>query len=763
MRKLFFHIIIEFCFFCAIAQLESTEFFTRIDSSFGILNSKINEVYIDSDDNVWFSDVNGVTRFCSKNILVKDQHLKSAILQFSMQNGLPENKIVSICEDDDGKIWMASQNKGIAVWDRNSGGFEYITMSNGLANHYIYDIEKDHQNHIWVATKNGVSRINAKTKNVKNYFLLADEHYPEVTQICTDRDENIWFCIKGGKLTRWINGKFQSFGIEEGIKHSIITSGVSDNNKNTWFISYTAGLLKFDGYIFKQYRYADKGLLENVPQFIIADHHNNIWLGMNKGIQKFDFSQGHFRDYSTIKELGFFETSKNAAALDSKGYIWFGTNMGLIRIDPSQDNTKWTVPSFKIHNLKIASRDTIFPADAMFSYRENHLTFGISAMDSTNPNEVYYAYKLAGLTNKWTPATKKAEVTYASLKPGKYTLFVKARNASNVWSIEPKKYSFELKVPFWQNNIFLFFLFLGSVFILVFVLKIRGANLQKQRKLLEHQVSIRTAELFLHNERVQKQKQTIEHKNNQITESINYASSIQTALLPTSSNLQSVLPEYFIYFKAKDIVSGDFFWIHKKEHLLYIASIDCSGHGVPGALLSIIAYNLLEKIVNESGTKKPATILAKLSQEIKKVLRQDKDANEEGMDIALCALDLKNKQMEYAGAKSPLLIVRQKNIMEYKPEELSINNTNHKQQDKFNNHLIDLDSNDMIYLFSDGFINQIGVNTEKKYGYNRFKDLLLEIANLPVRLQHIKIDKTMEEWKGECPQLEDMLIWGIRI
>ena len=176
MRKLFLHIIIEFCFFCAIAQLESTEFFTRIDSNFGILNSKINEVYIDSDDNVWFSDVNGVTRFCSKNILVKDQHLKSTILQFSTQNGLPENKIVSICEDDDGKIWMASQNKGIAVWDRNSGGFEYITMSNGLANHYIYDIEKDHQNHIWVATKNGVSRINAKTKNVKNYFLRGKQY-----------------------------------------------------------------------------------------------------------------------------------------------------------------------------------------------------------------------------------------------------------------------------------------------------------------------------------------------------------------------------------------------------------------------------------------------------------------------------------------------------------------------------------------------------------------------------------------------------------
>jgi serine phosphatase RsbU (regulator of sigma subunit) len=256
----------------------------------------------------------------------------------------------------------------------------------------------------------------------------------------------------------------------------------------------------------------------------------------------------------------------------------------------------------------------------------------------------------------------------------------------------------------------------------------------------------------------------IEEKNKSITDSINYAKRLQNALLPSVQSINKILPEHFIYYAPKDIVSGDFYWVSKHSNKYIVAAIDCTGHGVPGSLLSVIGHNALDKVVNELGLLQPATIIESMSKIIQNILHQEENNDiRDGMDMALCCIDNETLQLEYAGANNPIYIFRNNQLEIIKGAHLSVGNAQDGIDQKPINHTVQLQNGDCFYLFSDGYVDQFGGVNGKKFKTKNLQSLLQKIHTQPMSEQLIIVKQTLESWQGMEEQVDDILVIGIRV
>lgn len=259
-------------------------------------------------------------------------------------------------------------------------------------------------------------------------------------------------------------------------------------------------------------------------------------------------------------------------------------------------------------------------------------------------------------------------------------------------------------------------------------------------------------------------KKLVDAQNKSITDSINYAQRIQHALIPSSDEINSHFKDAFVYFKAKDVVSGDFPWLFKKGKYIYIAAIDCTGHGVPGAMMSIIGNLLLKDLVKKEDVD-PATLLYDLHWGVVKTLKQDEEGNKtaDGMDVAMCRIDLESKEVQYAGAHRPLYHIRNGELEQYKGDKYPIGGNQYEGKNSFLNHKISIKDGDSIYFFSDGFTDQFGGPDQLKFGPKRTRELLLENSHLQMKEQHDKVKDTFESWQGKNSQIDDVLLIGIKL
>jgi sigma-B regulation protein RsbU (phosphoserine phosphatase) len=294
--------------------------------------------------------------------------------------------------------------------------------------------------------------------------------------------------------------------------------------------------------------------------------------------------------------------------------------------------------------------------------------------------------------------------------------------------------------------------------------------IQSRYSLTKKEIIARLA-LAASNRELEQKNDIIEEKNKDITDSINYAKKIQEAILPPMELKEKLFPNSFILFQPRDIVSGDFYWFTEKNGKKLIAACDCTGHGVPGAFMSMIGNAFLNQIVNEKGCTKPAEILNQLRELIIAALKQTGSSgeNQDGMDISLLAIDEKNELVEYAGANNPLWIVRD----EKAEDEKIVATLTEIKADKqpigiysgnagpFTNHEIKLVAGDSFYLFTDGYADQMGGTTGKKYKYKTFKDLVLFAHGKPENEQEIIFRKTINEWKGKFDQTDDILVMKV--
>ena len=271
------------------------------------------------------------------------------------------------------------------------------------------------------------------------------------------------------------------------------------------------------------------------------------------------------------------------------------------------------------------------------------------------------------------------------------------------------------------------------------------------------------------NNQLEIKNEIIEEKSKDIRDSINYAQRIQQAILPPFEKIDKELKDYFVLFKPKDIVSGDFYWYTSvkttppnapSEDIVVMAAVDCTGHGVPGALMSIIGSTILNQTITNPDVNTPADVLSFLNKEITKTLNSIKD----GMDMALCVINQDKMELQYAGANNPLYIVRQKQFIEVKPDKMAIGaDTDNAEVKVFTNHKIKIEKGDSVYLFTDGYADQFGGPNGKKFKYKKFQELLIEIQDNSMEEQKHILNFHFEQWKGTLEQVDDILVIGIRI
>lgn len=245
--------------------------------------------------------------------------------------------------------------------------------------------------------------------------------------------------------------------------------------------------------------------------------------------------------------------------------------------------------------------------------------------------------------------------------------------------------------------------------------------------------------------------------------SLKYASFIQRAILPDKRYLQNTLSDYFLLFRPREIVSGDFYYCTRKDELIIVAAGDCTGHGVPGALMSIMGVSFLNEILSARGSFKPATILNLLRERVMNALHQrgEELENKDAMDMALVVYNKNNHELQYAGANNPLYHMRKKVLTEIKADKMPVG-INAIEEESFTNHSLQLKPGDVVYLFSDGYADQFGGPLDKKFKYGPMKELLMSISDEKMEDQKKILERTIMSWQGDRPQIDDILFFGIK-
>lgn len=261
---------------------------------------------------------------------------------------------------------------------------------------------------------------------------------------------------------------------------------------------------------------------------------------------------------------------------------------------------------------------------------------------------------------------------------------------------------------------------------------------------------------------IEEQRQTLEEKNREITDSINYAKKIQTALIPSEEEFDAHFKEAYVLFKPKDIVSGDFYWATKKGNKVYYATADCTGHGVPGGFMTMLGISFLDDIINEKNIADPAEALNILRDRIIATLKQTGTAgeNKDGMDIALCVLDTEKNKLQYAAANNSVYVLRDGVLNEHKPDKQPCGF--YHELKPFTTHEVKLQTDDVIYTFTDGYADQFGGEKGKKFKYKKLEELLISTRK-DLKKQHKLLDETFADWKGNLEQVDDILLIGVRV
>jgi len=292
------------------------------------------------------------------------------------------------------------------------------------------------------------------------------------------------------------------------------------------------------------------------------------------------------------------------------------------------------------------------------------------------------------------------------------------------------------------------------------------AHYEENLNLLERALDLSSRELNDAKSKVTKAYAQINEKNEDLLSSIQYARLIQEAILPSEDRFRSVFSDSFVFHAPRDIVSGDFYWLQEYAGKILVAAVDCTGHGVPGAFMSIIGNNALNAAVREEGLVTPSLILDYLNETVSDTLRQKTDETmgiKDGMDIALISLDLNAMKLEYAGAYNPLYILRDGKLFDTKGDKFPIGISIDDRLRKFTNHELELHSGDVIYIFSDGYADQFGGPLGKKFKYDNFRSMLYEVHTMQPKEQLRTVRDRFNKWRGGLMQLDDVLLIGIRI
>ncbi|MFC2116946.1 SpoIIE family protein phosphatase, partial [Bacteroidota bacterium] len=450
------------------------------------------------------------------------------------------------------------------------------------------------------------------------------------------------------------------------------------------------------------------------------------------------------------------------------GIVWLGGSQGLYRfqMDVSRDYKKDY--NAYIRGVELSSGKPIFSGTYMdernvqsllqpghlkliLPYVENSLVFNYSAQPGEDESFTRYSYFLEGNDKTWSEWTDETYRTYTNLHEGKYIFRVKARNIYGHISREAT-YEFTILAP-WYRMWWAYVLYVILAAVIVYTIVI--VYTRQLREIIRE----RTAEVVA-------QKEVIEEKNQDIMASIQYAEKIQRALLPPEDDLGKLDLDGFILFLPRDVVSGDFYWLAKHDGKIITVAADCTGHGVPGAFMSMLGVAFLNNIVGAQGIVKASDILNELRAEVIAALKQKGHEGEQkdGMDLALHVIDYEKMTIEFAGANNPLILIRNNELIQVKADRMPIG-IHERADQSFENQLMEAHKGDVLYTFSDGFQDQFGGPNNKKFMIKKMKELLLEIHQKPMEEQKEILERTFNDWivPYNTEQIDDVIVIGVRI
>ena len=748
--------------------------FQSISMDDGMANNTVFTIFEDDEGRYWFGTYGG-----GISIYDPTKAIDKRLTTLNTKNGLPEDYIYHIHVDSEGNYWMSTRGKGIAKY--NGSTFKLYGTNEGMSSNFILGIEEDVHGNIWVGTQRGLSKLVKIGNSYKIY------NYDKKNGLCAnivyalllDSKDNLWVGTTEGinvissdqLIDHEVDFAAKHFHTNNGLVHNEILSLFEDSKGNIW-IGTQGGVSLYNPDRYEngfQSFSSEYGLSSDLIYLMIEDNDGNMWFGTNKGIDKFEFDKKRnilVTNYGKLEGFTGIETNHNAAYKDKNGALWFGTIAGVVKYNPEKDIKNTKEPLTHITDLRISFKKKELPENRHFSYYENHMTFDFISISLTIPEKVKYQWKLEGFDDTWSPVTDQTSATYSNVSPGKYTFNVIACNNDGVWNAKPVTYSFRVLPPFWQTWWFYTITVCSIIIGIYLFIRIRLKNLERAKLLLEQKVEERTRELVKANEETQIQKEIVDQKNKDITASINYAQRIQDAILPKPQHIESFFPDSFIFYKVKDVVSGDFPWLMKKGDDLFISIIDCTGHGVPGAMLSMIGHFLLKEIVLGKNISDPGEILMQLHEGVNNTLRQDENLeSRDGMDAAFCRINYKKNELQYAGAHRSLYFLKNGGMEKFEGNKFPIGGTQYssRREIKFNTHKIKFDKNDSIYFFSDGIADQIGGPKNKKFMSSRVQDFILKNSKLSMKDFYKKIDIEFNEWQGENKQIDDVLMIGIKL
>ncbi|MGI5913215.1 MAG: SpoIIE family protein phosphatase [Bacteroidales bacterium] len=527
---------------------------------------------------------------------------------------------------------------------------------------------------------------------------------------------------------------------------------------DTLFALSEAGIYRYDNLTDTFISYAERGVVPgNYYKYLMTDDHE-LLVRVGEKWQGF----GNSSNEATESILRLFDNPAYISS-DEDGALWVvDKNSMVYKIDDGDGDAIRTDFNMFIAGVNGSSNSYFNLDNIVFDPDEKAITLDVRAPYYLKETSTMFQYRIEGLMDEWSDWSSSQRINLF-LKPGEYTVYVRAMNilgeVSNVKMVE-----FTIDKPFVQTIAFYLLAGISVAFVFVMIVSVREKKLRHDKMVLEEKVRQRTEEISKQKEYIEHQRDEIIFQKEEITSSITYASRIQTAMLPDISSFTKVFKDSFILFRPRDIVSGDFYWIAGSDDFTYFTAADCTGHGVPGAFMSMLGMSFLSEITGDGKIDlKPSDVLNQLRKKvIMSLSRSRRDGlTFDGMDIALCKYNHKKNSVEFAGAFNPMYHFRGGELTVFKADRMPVGRYI-AAAESFTNHETKVESGDVIYLFSDGFADQFGGADCKKYGQRNLRADLTAMVDLPMDEQKKLLNKKFETWKNDQNQVDDVILLGVR-
>lgn len=640
---------------------------------------------------------------------------------------------------------------------------------------YIHDISTNNNGlNSFVSTSEGLFVI----KRIDGDFSIQKiqnqkSEYQKIKHIYKLTDSTLWASYRNNLFLL----KIQDDRIRSGEYYSLNSSGstetlITEFNNNIVFISNENAFVFNENLNNFSEESELKSLIQNADRiFFTSDSSFAVFLEDNSVININSKQLAHIK-YSKL--FNFTET----LSFDQNDNIWVvsGDNM-IYKIYPEETSSREF--QLKIYDLTDVNGHSL-KAFQNIKLKSDYKKLNIHLVSPCflKRDAVQFYFGIDTENDEEYIKSSESTITIPELTPGNHIIYIYAVNEISEKS-NVIKLNLSISPPFWQTNWFIIAAF--SLLILILTLSVSGFYRRKQRKIreynevLEQKVKERTAEIEKQNKLIQQQNseiigqnKKIVAQNNEITGSIRYAGKIQSAALPEIDIYENHLNGFFILYKPRDIVSGDFYWISEIQNKFFVAAVDCTGHGVPGGFLSMLGISFLNEIVKDLSKKtdqiKAGDILTELRSKIIITLNQQADEmSRDGMDMALVIFDKEKMILNFAGANNPGYIIRKSRIHKLEADRMPIGYSRKLNDKPFGNKFLKVEKDDLIYLFSDGYADQFGGRRGKKFNTKRFRELLLHLQNFPMDHQKDIADKILQKWQKDNIQIDDILLIGLQI